>query len=111
LIPAAVPHTLAAILVSLYFGAAAPEGAAYERARLAECAGVGRHAALGGRRQRPDPKLYAGSGKVQEIAAAAAALNAGTVIFNHALSPAQQRTLETESGRKGRWSFMCPRRA
>jgi GTP-binding protein HflX len=61
---------------------------------------VRRHAALAGRPQRPDPKLYAGSGKVQEIAAAAAALNAGTVIFNHALSPAQQRNLEKEIGRK-----------
>jgi GTP-binding protein HflX len=100
LIPAAVPDNQAAILVSLDFGDAAHEGAAYERARPAERAGVRRHAALGGRRQRPDPKLYAGSGKVQEIAAAAAALNAGTVIFNHALSPAQQRNLEKEIGRK-----------
>jgi GTP-binding protein HflX len=100
LIPAAVPDNQAAILVSLDFGDAAHEGAADELARLAESAGVRRHAALGGRRQRPDPKLYAGSGKVQEIAAAAAALNAGTVIFNHALSPAQQRNLEKEIGRK-----------
>jgi GTP-binding protein HflX len=100
LIPAAVPDNQAAILVSLDFGDAAHEGAADELARLDESAGVRRHAALGGRRQRPDPKLYAGSGKVQEIAAAAAALNAGTVIFNHALSPAQQRNLEKEIGRK-----------
>jgi GTP-binding protein HflX len=49
-----------------------------------------------GRRERPDAKLYAGSGKVQEIGLAVATLNAGTVIFNHALSPAQERNLERE---------------
>jgi GTP-binding protein HflX len=100
LIPAAAPDSQAAVLVSLDFGNAAHEGAAEELARLAESAGVERHLTIGGRRQRPDPKLYAGSGKVQEIGAAAAALNAGTVIFNHALSPAQQRNLEKEIGRK-----------
>jgi len=52
-----------------------------------------------GRRQRPDAKLFAGRGKVQEIGLAAEALNAGTVIFDHALSPAQQRNLERELGR------------
>jgi GTP-binding protein HflX len=100
LIPASAPDSQAAVLVSLDFGNAAHEGAAEELARLAESAGVERHLTIGGRRQRPDPKLYAGSGKVQEIGAAAAALNAGTVIFNHALSPAQQRNLEKEIGRK-----------
>lgn len=100
MIPAAAPDNQAAVLVSLDFGDAAQEDAAEELARLADSAGVGRHVTVGGKRQRPDPKFYAGSGKVQEIGLAAEALNAGTVIFNHALSPAQQRNLEKELGRK-----------
>jgi GTP-binding protein HflX len=96
LIPAAAPDNQAAVLVSLDIGAAAPEDAAEELVRLAESAGIRRHAAVRGRRQRPDPKFYAGSGKVAEIGAAAAALNAGWVIFNHDLSPAQERNLEAE---------------
>ncbi len=99
MIPAAAPDSQAAVLVSLDFGDAAQEDAAEELARLADSAGVGRHVTVSGKRQRPDPKFYAGSGKVQEIGLAAEALNAGTVIFNHALSPAQQRNLEKELGR------------
>ena len=53
-----------------------------------------------GRRQRPDARLYAGSGKVAEIGLAADELNAATVIFNHTLSPGQQRNLEKEFGRR-----------
>ena len=96
MIPAAAPDNRAAVLVSLDIGNAAPEDAAEELVRLAESAGIRRHAAVRGRRQRPDPKFYAGSGKVAQIGAAVAALNAGWVIFNHELSPAQERNLEAE---------------
>jgi GTP-binding protein HflX len=64
--------------------------------RLVHSAGVLRHVVIAGRRSRPDPRLYAGKGKVEQIAAAAAALDAATVVFNHELSPAQQRNLESE---------------
>jgi GTP-binding protein HflX len=94
LISAAAPDNQAAVLVSLDLGGAAPEDAAEELLRLAESAGVRRHAAVGGKRQRPDPKFFVGSGKAEEIARVAQDLNAATVIFNHALSPAQQRNLE-----------------
>jgi GTP-binding protein HflX len=53
-----------------------------------------------GRRKRPDARLYAGEGKVGEIAAAAAELNAACVVFNHELSPAQGRNLEQELNRR-----------
>jgi GTP-binding protein HflX len=96
LIPAAAPDNQAAVLVSLDVGNSTPEDAAEELARLAESAGIRRHAAVRGRRQRPDPKFYAGSGKVAEIGQAVAALNAGWVIFNHDLSPAQERNVEAE---------------
>jgi GTP-binding protein HflX len=65
-----------------------------EVVRLVQSAGVRRHVVIKGRRQRPDPKLYAGSGKVEEILRAAEQLNAMYVVFNHALSPAQERNLE-----------------
>ena len=96
MIPAAAPDNQAAVLVSLDFGDPAPYDAAVVLLQLARRAGIGRHAAVRGRRQRPDAKFYAGSGKVAEIGAAAAALNAGWVIFNHNLSPAQERNLEAE---------------
>ena len=47
-----------------------------------------------GRRKRPDAALYAGKGKVEEIAAARRAGDADLVIFNHALTGAQERNLE-----------------
>jgi len=93
---AAAPDNQAAVLVSLDFTAAPREEAAEELARLAESAGVLRHLVVRGRGQRPDPKFYCGSGKVAEIGQAVAALNAGWVIFNHNLSPAQERNLELE---------------
>ena len=93
----------AAVLVCLDFGKeddSAYEDGIAEIMRLAESAGSKRNTLVRGRRQRPDPRLYAGSGKVAEIGAAADALNAATVIFNHTLSPGQQRNLEKELGRQ-----------
>jgi GTPase len=55
---------------------------------------------INGRRSRPDPKFYAGSGKVEEIARAAEEINAMYVVFNHALSPAQERNVEKEIVRR-----------
>lgn len=83
----------AAVLVSLDFGAADYAESLEELRLLAESAGVHPVAVVEGRRQRPDPALYAGSGKVQEIAAAVEQQHAAMVIFNHDLSPAQQRNL------------------
>jgi GTP-binding protein HflX len=65
-----------------------------------QSAGVLRHRVLKGRRSRPDPRFYAGAGKVDEIAAAAAELNAMYVVFNHALSPAQERNIEKAIARR-----------
>jgi GTP-binding protein HflX len=68
--------------------------------QLVASAGVRRRQVVRGRRKRPDPKFYCGSGKVQEILAAAQGLNAAFVIFNHELSPAQARNLEKELQRR-----------
>ncbi|MCB1673631.1 MAG: GTPase HflX [Moraxellaceae bacterium] len=47
-----------------------------------------------GSRQKPDAKFYAGSGKVEEIAQLVQELGADLVLFNHSLTPAQERNLE-----------------
>jgi GTP-binding protein HflX len=92
--PAAAADPQAAIIVCLDFGDDHYEESVEEVVRLVQSAGVLRHRVVKGRRQRPDAKLYAGSGKVEEILRAAEELNAMYVVFNHALSPAQERNLE-----------------
>jgi GTP-binding protein HflX len=96
--PAADPQ--AAIIVCLDFGDDAYEESVEEVVRLVQSAGVRRHRVIRGKRQRPDPKFYAGSGKVAEIERAAGELHAAFVIFNHALSPAQERNVEKELQRR-----------
>jgi GTP-binding protein HflX len=90
----------AAIIVCLDFGNEHYEEGVEEAVRLVHSAGVTHHRVIAGRRSRPDAKLYAGSGKVGEIAHAAAELNAACVVFNHTLSPAQGRNLEKELQRR-----------
>lgn len=83
-----------AVLVQLDLG----EGALAERLSelelLASSAGATVEAVIQGRRQRPDPALFAGKGKVEEIAEALRHHAADLVIFNHELSAGQQRNLE-----------------
>jgi GTPase len=92
--PTAAADPQAAILVCLDLGDDHYEESVEEVVRLVQSAGVLRHRVIKGRRQRPDAKLYAGKGKVDEILRAAEELNAMYVVFNHALSPAQERNLE-----------------
>ena len=90
----------AAVLVCLDFGDDAFAETVEEFVRLAESAGARRHALVHGGRSHPDAKLFAGKGKVEEIGRAAEALRAAFVIFNHALTGAQQRNLERALGRR-----------
>lgn len=83
-----------AVLVQLDFGAGRVAEQLAELQLLAGSAGAETVAVVQGRRHSPDPALYAGSGKVEEIGAAANAGEADIVIFNHELSAAQQRNLE-----------------
>lgn len=46
------------------------------------------------RREKPDPKFFLGSGKIQEIKEEAHSQNAVILIFDVSLSPAQQRNIE-----------------
>jgi GTP-binding protein HflX len=61
---------------------------------LASGAGLDIRGEVQGKRSRPDAALFVGSGKADEIAALVAATEADVVIFNHELSPAQERNLE-----------------
>jgi GTP-binding protein HflX len=90
----------AAVLVCLDFGEDGYEDNVAEIVRLAQSAGARRTRVVRGRRDRPDPKHYAGSGKVEEVKRAAEEMNAAFVIFNHALSPAQQRNVDKAVGRR-----------
>ena len=45
-------------------------------------------------RDRPDPATLIGRGKLEEIAGAAASVSADLIIFDHDLSPSQQRNIE-----------------
>ncbi len=51
-----------------------------------------------GSRAQPSAKSFVGKGKLEEIAARVAALDIEVVLFNHALSPSQERNLERELG-------------
>ncbi|ARR48258.1 GTPase HflX [Photobacterium damselae subsp. damselae] len=61
---------------------------------LVSSAGVNSLHVVTGSRKTPHPKYYVGEGKALEIADAVRAVDADIVIFNHALSPAQERNLE-----------------
>lgn len=61
---------------------------------LVSSAGVSTLQVITGSRQAPHPKYYVGEGKAQEIAQAVQITGAEIVLFNHSLSPAQERNLE-----------------
>ncbi len=63
---------------------------------LAVSAGALPVATVTGRRAFPDPHLFVGSGKLEEIRSTVAAHEADLVLFNHALRPSQERNLERE---------------
>jgi GTP-binding protein HflX len=69
-----------------------------ELALLAASAGDEVVARVTARRRAPDPALFVGSGKADEIKALVAGTSATGVIFDQALSPAQQRNLERHLG-------------
>ena len=89
------PERTRAILVSLEIGKSPPEDRAEEAARLIDSAGAKVVEVIKGRRDRPDAKTFAGSGKVEEIGVAVREHKAEVVIFDQPLSAAQVRNLET----------------
>jgi GTP-binding protein HflX len=83
-----------AVLVRLGIGAPADPEDIEEFGALARSAGAIPVASIGGRRDRPDPRFFVGSGKAEEIRAIAREHDAEVVLFDHPLSPSQERNLE-----------------
>ncbi|MDX1669630.1 MAG: GTPase HflX [Limnobacter sp.] len=81
-------------LVSVDFGQAEAHEQLDELTLLAESAGASIVSRFVVKRRSPDPATFIGSGKIQEIRATCEELEAELVVFNHPLSPAQQRNLE-----------------
>jgi GTP-binding protein HflX len=84
----------AVVLASLDFGDPDYSESLEELKLLASSAGLDVAAVVEGKRAKPDAALFAGSGKADEIGDAARAADASLVIFNHELSPVQERNLE-----------------
>src|SRR4051812_33348518 len=83
-----------ALLVVLDLGDGNPGDRLAELKELALSAGAEVVGVVTGRRKRPDAALFAGKGKVEEIGERIVETSAELVIFDHALSGAQQRNLE-----------------
>ena len=83
-----------ALLVALDFGGGDRAYREQELRELAASAGADVVGIVTGRRARPDPAYFAGSGKADEIDARRRETNADLVIFDHTLSGVQQRNLE-----------------
>lgn len=61
---------------------------------LVSSAGVNALTVVTGRRETPHPKYFVGSGKAEEIAEAVKLYQADVILFNHALSPSQEKHIE-----------------
>jgi GTP-binding protein HflX len=83
-----------AALVGIDFGAGDFNASVEELSLLAQSAGAIPITTITAKRSSPDAAYFVGSGKADEIGQACVDQNIEIVIFNHALSPAQQRNLE-----------------
>ena len=82
------------MLVRLGLGMPVEQEDLDEFVQLAESAGVLAAATVTGRRDRPDPRFFVGSGKAEEIRVVVEDTCADVVLVDHALSPSQERNLE-----------------
>lgn len=84
----------AAVLVSLDFGNPGYADSLEELKQLASSAGLEVRGVIEGKRTKPDAALFIGSGKAEEVAVMLRGTESQVAVFNHELSPAQQRNLE-----------------
>lgn len=91
-------NTPAVILVGVDFGTPHFDGELLELGLLAETAGYRVADRVACKRRAPDPALFVGSGKADEIKMLAQSTGATEVLFDQSLSPAQQRNLERHLG-------------
>ena len=83
-----------AVLVRLGVGAPVDPEDLEEFTQLALSAGARPVATVTGRRERPDPRYFLGSGKAEELRDVARETEADLILVDHALSPSQERNLE-----------------
>ncbi|MGL6021354.1 MAG: ribosome rescue GTPase HflX [Gibbsiella quercinecans] len=83
-----------AVLVHIYFSQDRDTEDLSEFESLVSSAGVEALQVVTGSRKAPHPKYFVGEGKAEEIADAVKASGASVVLFDHSLSPAQERNLE-----------------
>ncbi|KYP97720.1 GTPase HflX [Sodalis-like endosymbiont of Proechinophthirus fluctus] len=83
-----------AILVHIFFSQDKDIENLQEFKSLVSCAGIATLHVVTGSRKAPHPKYFVGEGKVEEIAEAVKTSSASVVLFDHTLSPAQERNLE-----------------
>ncbi|MCW7540334.1 GTPase HflX [Aquabacterium sp. A7-Y] len=97
--PTATPTPTRTVLVGVDLGSGSPfDPTLDELALLAESAGEEPVARLTCKRKAPDAALFVGEGKADEIKLLVTAHQAASVLFDQALSPAQQRNLERHLG-------------
>jgi GTPase len=89
-----------AVLVRLGMGAQVDPEDLQEFTQLAVSAGAQPVATVTGRRDRPDPRFFMGSGKADEVRVVAEDNAADVILIDHALSPSQERNLEKLTGRR-----------
>src|SRR5271170_3483403 len=89
-----------AVLVRLGLGRPLRPDDLQEFEQLARSAGAVPVAVVSGRRHRPDPRFFVGTGKAAQIRAVAEAEQADVILVDHPLSPSQERNLEELIGRR-----------
>lgn len=87
-----------AILVQVDFGQGGIDERLAEISLLAGSAGATVVGVVQGRRQAPDSAFFVGKGKAEEIGLCAQMNSADLIIFNHDITAAQQRNLESKLG-------------
>lgn len=90
--------TPSVILVGVDFATPHFDGELEELGLLAQTAGYSVAERMTCKRRSPDPALFVGSGKADEIKMLAQVSGASEVLFDQSLSPAQQRNLERHLG-------------
>ena len=84
------------VLVHINFNNARFDEELDEFVHLVTSSGLKSYTIITGKRDRPDARYFIGTGKLAEVSESVVAQCAEVVIFNHELSPAQERNLEKE---------------
>jgi GTP-binding protein HflX len=94
----ALPDKPSVVLVGVDFGSDPFDASLEELGLLAQTAGYIVAERVTCKRKAPDPALFVGSGKAEEIQLLAQSTGASEILFDQSLSPAQQRNLERLMG-------------